>query len=425
MRALILFGVLSCLFSCSEEPPKVETGVVRSKVERSMDPRVVKLRDDLDLLRESEAIAGAHALTPNFEEVAGIESYLLRARVYGLRGDLSSAHPLIEHARARAPQDPRVYATAVELYAAPGQFDTATAELKEGLSVCGMTAELRRAQGVLLLCAGKVGSAQRGLDKLKEAIAADPDLPFCKKPLGQAYLLVARKALADGDKEKALADIHSSLEYDVTDTDAWHFYAEALAAVHDYKKAIEVLQQLLDLERPVHAELALTHKKRGTQLLVSEDRTGALVHFMTAREMGLTDEELGFGAQALRDEAAKDVKLGLEALRQSDLGGARASFERALVYDPKGLAARNHLGVTQFRMSDFAGAADSWRTVLLDASELDVELPDPVHINLAKALMRVDDAEGAMLALKDYLMDEPFGEFVDETRELVTLIEDE
>lgn len=425
MRSLILFGVLLCLTACGEDETSSVREVVRSEVERSTDSRVVKLREDLDLLRENEAIQDLHALGDELSELAGVESYLLQARLLGMRGDLSSAHPLIEAARAAAPEDPRVYATAVELYAAQGQFDTATTELKEGLRVCGVTPELLRAQGILFLCIGKVDSPERGLEKLKAAMLADPDLPFTKRPLGQAYMLVARHELAEGKTDQALADIKASLEYDPSETDAWHFLAEVWSAAQEHEKAIGVLERLIEMEQPLEAELALTHKKAGTKSLITGDRPGALVHFMVAREMGLTDKELGFGAQALRDEAVVLVSEGLVALQESDLGSARLSFEHAIKYDPADLAARNHLGVTQFRMSDYSGAVDSWRTVLLDAGELEVQLPDPVHINLAKALMRLDDAEGALLALKDYLLDEPFGDFVDETRELVTLMQTE
>lgn len=423
MRALIVIGVLLCLTACGEREPVSENEVVRSRVERSTDPRIVKLRDHLDLLREAKAVASLSEIGTELTELAGVEAYLLRARLLGMRGDMSSAHPLIEAARLAAPEDPRVYATAIELYAAPGQFDTATAELKEGLRVCGSTPELLRAQGILFLCLGKANSPERGLEKLKAAMLADPDLPFTKRPLGQAHMLVARHELSEGETDLALADIKLSLEYDPSETDAWHFLAEVWSAAHEHEKAIGVLEQLIEMDQPLEAELALTHKKAGTKSLVTGDRPGALVHFMVAREMGLSDEELGFGAQALRDEAAVLVKEGLAALQESDLGSARLSFEHAIKYDPGDLAARNHLGVTQFRMSDYSGAVDSWRTVLLDAAELELQLPDPVHINLAKALMRLDDAEGALLALKDYLLEEPFGDFVDETRELVTLMQ--
>jgi len=425
MRALIILSVLLCLFSCAEEEPSSTSKVVRSEVERSNDPRVVRLRNDLDLLHEAEAIEAIRQLGDEFEAIAGVESYLLGARLHGLRGDLNNAHPLLEDARRLAPEDPRVYATAVELYAAPGQFDTATEELREGLRICGSTPELLRAQGILFLCIGKVNSPKRGLAKLLAAIEADPDLPFTKRALGQAYLLVARRELSEGNTQQALVDITASLEHDPLETDAWHFLAEVRSAATEHEKAIAVLERLIEMGQPLEAELALTHKRAGTKSLVTDDRSGAVDHFMVAREMGLTDEELGFGAQILRDEAAELVKAGLVLFRESDLGGARSSFERAIEYDPGDLAAHNHLGVVQFRMSDYSGAVDSWRTVLLDAAELDVELPDPVHINLAKALIRMGDAEGALLTLQDYLLEKPFGDYIDETREFVTLMQKE
>lgn len=425
MRAAKLLCLFPLLAACSETTTPSETGEPTVRVDRTRDLRIVQLREDLDLLRESEARETILGLGAQLEALCGVESYLLRARLFAMRGELNAAQPLIETARTQSPNDPRVYATAAEIYAAPGQFETATAEIRDGVRQCGMTPELRRAQGVLHLCKGEPSSAKRGLEKLQEALLEDPELPFMNRALGQAYLLCGRQQLSDGDVKSAYESVRSSLEYDPAEPDALHFRSEVYSALGEHTEAIRDLEKLIELGEPLDAELALTHKKAGVQLLVAHDRPGALEHFVSAREMGLTEEELGFGAQALFDESKKVIEVGLTELRDLDYRGAKDRFRKALHYDPKSLAARNHLGICHFKLGEFEQAADCWRTVLFEASELGLNLPDPVHINLSKALMQMGDSDGAMLALKDYLLDEPFGEFVDETRELVSLMQNE
>lgn len=393
--------------------------------ERCDDARVQRLREHLDLLREDEARESFREIGPFLEDLCGVESYLLRARMHGMLGDLTKAQPLIEEARAAAPDDPRVYATAAELYAGPGQLDTASREIQEGIENCGATPELIRAQGVLHICTGSPTSAERGLKRLQRAKEEDPALPFMQKPLGQAHLLVARQSLAAGDAERALLNVRDSLEYDPSEADSWHFLSEVHAALGEHEKAVKVLEKLIDMGRPLTGELALTCKNAGTAALVELDRPKALEYFMKARELGLSQEELGFGLQALRDAAQKCVEEGLAKFQEYEYVEARERFEQALVFDPEDLAARNHLGLVHFKTSNYDAAVEAWRTVIAQAAELEVTLPEPVHIHLAKALLREGDNEGARLALSEYLLDEPFGDYVDETRDMLAGVPEE
>ena len=69
----------------------------------------------------------------------------------------------------------------------------------------GLTPELQRAAGVLAIVTP--GRTKAGLAMLEEAERLDPGLPFLGRALGQAHLLAAKHAFADGTPELALERI--------------------------------------------------------------------------------------------------------------------------------------------------------------------------------------------------------------------------
>ena len=89
---------------------------------------------------EGEAVAGLRQalefgdlqdIEARFDEVLptlGVEGALLSARLWTMKGNDVEASTRIEFARAEAPDDPRVYATAAELNAASGRIETARDE---------------------------------------------------------------------------------------------------------------------------------------------------------------------------------------------------------------------------------------------------------------------------------------------------------
>ena len=154
-------------------------------------------------------------------------------------------------------------------------------------------------------------------------------------------------------------------------------------------------------------ELALIHQRCGTRLLLERDRAAALEHYLAARALGLDAEGLGFGATLLADEAVAWIDRGIGQREAGDLAAARASFEEALRLDPASLEAQNHLGVARFELGDPRGAAE------LAGDEL---LPEPVHLNLARAWDLAGEPARARRALAAYLEREPDGAWSEATR---------
>ena len=142
--------------------------------------------------------------------------------------------------------------------------------------------------------------------------------------------------------------------------------------------------------------------------LVRGEREAALDFFCSARSHGLGDAELGSGAQILAEAAMQEVAGGIKAYDEGDLGAARARFERAVELDPELLAAQNHLGVVCYRLGDHEGAKRHWGKVWEVAVFEDLELPEAVEVNLARAMLRLGELDQAeellMKALKDSII---------------------
>jgi Tfp pilus assembly protein PilF len=121
----------------------------------------------------------------------------------------------------------------------------------------------------------------------------------------------------------------------------------------------------------------------------------------------------------LRDGAADAVEAGVQALSSTDEAAALARFERALELDPGRLDATHHLGVAAFRGGDLERAIDAWREVLSVAAQEGIQLPDPVQVNLARALLERGDPAAARIALEGYLHRWPLGEHAAATRAML------
>jgi hypothetical protein len=101
------------------------------------------------------------------------------------------------------------------------------------------------------------------------------------------------------------------------------------------------------------------------------------------------------------------------------LDAAETEFRRALEYDPDLMQAQNHLAVVLFKKRNYAEAAHLWQSVIATARAEKIDLPEPVHLNLAKAQVQVGDRTGAELTLEEYLDRQPNGEWVAPTREML------
>lgn len=386
---------------------------VEIRVQRIEGEAITALRLSLEFgdLRDIDA---------RFDEVIptlGVEGALLSARLWTLRGNDVESTSRIEFARAEAPDDPRVYATSAELNAASGRLETAREELRRGVELCGMSPELLRAQGIIELC--RQGGAARGLDLIDWALEHDPELPFVDRPRGQGHLLLAKGAFSEGRKRAALQEVRLALSFDPEDADTKLFLVDALAANGDFPNAVLVLEDLNAHGADRLSELALMHKRAGLAELVLGHREAALEYFVKARAAGLEDDELGSAATMLRTEAEAAMEAGVTAFENRHLVEARENFERALHFDDSLLVVHSQLAVVLFNQREFLPAATHWRRVLDEAMENDIQLPDPIHIFLSKALFGAGEKDAARSVLTAYLEREPAGRWADDTRALL------
>jgi tetratricopeptide (TPR) repeat protein len=387
---------------------------------------LARLRKALDMRRLDDVNALiAHAAD------AGAEAALLEARAAELAGRKSEAMRLLESAIRNAPGDPSVYATAAEIYAAEDKTQTAWAELHRGEDACGESPELWRARGILAI--SQTGGAQKGLEWLEKARQVDPEIPFIDRALGQAHLLVGKACLQalehdqapelkSKDKQDAIEHARASITFDPDEIDAHRFLADALAAADDFEGARAILEELVAKGEKLEPELASMCKRAGIAAMLEHDRAREIEHFLAARKHGLTNAELGFGAQVLAEEAQSQVDAGVQAYEKGDLDVSETHFRRALELEPDELQAENHLAIVLFKKQRYADAAKLWQRVLATARDEKLELPEPVHLNLAKAQVQGGDKVGAELTLEEYLDRQPSGEWAGPTREMLTAL---
>ncbi len=414
-------GIAGCSQEASSAPPaKVQTAAAPIVARKHVhSPELDALRAALDRGDRDGARAALDAATS-----AGQEEALLRARFAALdpSGTMDALRG-IEAARKADPKDPDVYATAAEIYAAHGSFETAWVEIQRGIEACGETPELLRARGVTWIC--RENGAAKGLEQLERARSIDPDLPFMSHALAQAHLLVAKSEQQKKNIDAALSHVRATLQYEPSDVDARRLLSELQGARGDFDGAIATIEALVHDGQPLGAELASLHKKSGMALLLEHDRAKAMEQFALAREGGLSDDELGTGARLLAEEASGRIDKGVAAFEKGDRAGAESLFRSALRFDPTSLAGRNHLAVVLYEDKRCAEAVTLWQGVIADARKELIVLPEPVHLNLAGAQQCAGDVEGACATLHEYLKLEPNGEWIERTRTLLDRLEAE
>lgn len=395
---------------------------------RSDDPRVVQVRaaidaGDLDL---------AGAMIDEAAGLAGpVEGPLLRARLAAYRsgGDLD-ALAFLEQARGVAVDDPRVAATCIEIDAWTGDLPAAEEGLREAgvaLGAADRPPELLRAFAVTILCTP--GARPReALGLLEEALEADPQLPFTRRALGQAHMLVAKELASTGDFANAVVSVERSLEFDSDDLDTLRLKAELLQGANEWGLALQVYEELLAEDLPLEGEAANLYKNAGFWAKANfGDDELAERYLRRALELGLPREALGLVERQLLAELALDrVQAAGLALDGGDLEACEAALDDALHLDPGCRMGRYVLGklyVERAGEGEFEKAVVEWQLVVTNARLDGVELPLPVHLELARhQALGLDDFAGALETLEAYLTLEPEGRWVEQTRALLELL---
>lgn len=382
-------------------------------------PQLVQPADALyvSVSRAIEAGDGAAARRDSLALAPSLHSMLLGARLLALEGDSVGAVRALEAARAARPEQGAVYATAAEIHAAGGRLQSAEDEIRDGLRAAGETPELLRARGVLALC--REGGARTGLGHLLAARRAAPGLEFSTHMLAEAYRLLAAAALGEANPQEAVGFAREAFALAPDDAETRELLADALAAQGDFTGALEQYEGLLSSGRDVRAACALMNVRGATAALLESNRELAIARYSRARALGSSDEELGFGANVLEEELRKVLARGVEATERADWTAARAAFEQALRIEPQLLEAHNQLGIALFRLGDHEGAAASWRAVLERAEREALELPDPVHLNLARALYQLGRRDEVKTLLESWLERHGASEHAAATRDML------
>ena len=399
---------LCCVTACGggsegpSDPPKVPQSLVQSsdRVEEEW-ARTLRRAIEFGDLDYARTVLELHT------EELGVEAELLSARLLTAEGADLDAQRAIERARRLAPKDVRVPGTASEMHSAHGRSQSALDEIKRAYELGGARPEIHRAHGVHFL--SESGRAKEGLQQLERARELDPTLPFLDRATAQAHLLIAKERLAANALNEAMKAVERAFHYDSEEFETRRLLSDVLVAQKRIEDALVVMQGLHADGYPVLGELASMEKQAAFVKLLSNEREAALDLFSQARSHGLSQENLGSGAQMLLDAALSALDEGVLAYEALDLELARARFERAVELDPGLLSAHNHLGVVCYQIEDDEAAIEHWGEVWRVASAEGLILPEPVEINLARAYVRNGDVEDAKRVLRESLAASPKG----------------
>lgn len=354
------------------------------------------------------------------ERVQGFEAGLLRVRGLFLTGDTVSALAELEEAKRLAPDSPEAAAVEIELLATLDRLQGAAEILERAMKQDGRHPALLRAQGVVEL--RNPGHGRQALAALERARALDPELPFLRYPLAQAQVLAGRGELEQAPAE-ALAKARAAAALWPGLLEALELEAEAEVGLLDFGAALELYGEL-ERRGQDHQSLRATLEQRWSTLcLLQRDRAAAVEHALSARKLGLSEAELGYGAELLREAASEALARGRSAAEAHDWPGAEAEFARAHELAPRDLEAENHLAVARFQRGDYRAAAEAWSSVWSSARRTGVALPDPVPLNLAKAWRLAGERKLARSTLDELLDGDPEGPWSREARELLFQLE--
>ena len=389
--------------------------------------------------------------------------------LFACGGSETEAARLIEQARAKAPGDPRVYATAAEIATAGARLGLAQQELEEGFRRCGSVPELVRARGVLNISTpNDLGAARRGLGDLMAARAADPSLPFLDWPQSEAHRLVGQ-VTRGSDPEGAEKHLRAALALDPGNRYAAEALGELLVASGDLDGGLGILNGLIADGLPLHAKVAGLEHGAGMLLLGAGERDRSVEHLARARELGLPDKQMGSGMLVLSSMTLELLEKGRAAMDAGDLEAAEEQFARAVRYspdyapaleslgmvkcqsaigeavelqqagdhigaaeilqgaieaDPASLQARVFLGVSEFELGHYTRASDSWGWAVRTARAEGLEFPEPLHLKLAQALLQAGDGISARSVLAGYLESFPEGRWVAHTHDFTAKLDE-
>jgi tetratricopeptide (TPR) repeat protein len=197
-------------------------------------------------------------------------------------------------------------------------------------------------------------------------------------------------------------------------------------------RSISALCTVRRLLESVSLEAAQEHLRRAVNELEPNSLLAAESAWLTAyaaAEAGQREHALELLAAALSHDPEHSraraefvdlaVEAGVDHLRAGEAAEARRVLADALAADGTRVDARHFLGQALFDAGEYASAAREWELVLSEARDGGLDLPEPVHVHLARALYYAGDESSSRATLEDYLATHPDGPFVEETRSVL------
>ncbi len=387
-----------------------------SSCEEVPEPLRAALREACRALERADLQAAGPSIG-KFAVGSSAWAYVLRARYYNVGQDDVAAVRELEAAKQRFPDCAEIYATGTEIHARAGRMTSAGEELAQGIRRVGPKPALRRAKALTLLV--YTGDATQALSELERARAADPELPFCDSLLARSHLLLGNRALGGKAAEQALAHAREALRLEPDLDDARQLEADAQVALGQFAAALDYYEARLLRAPAGKSALATLYHRAATADLVQGEQDRALQRYLRAKALGLSEAELGHGAQAIQRHVRDLIEQGGQAYEQGQWDAAAAAFEQVLAIDADDLEANNHLAAVCFRKQDYQQAAERWTKVLELARARSVSLPEPVELNLARALHQIGDEASIRRLLDAKLAAEPDWKWAREARDLL------
>ena len=380
---------------------------------RSGDPRLLGARQAL----AAGQSASARTQLDQLGAAAGVEGPLCEARLALWNNEILQAHAAVERARALAPADSRVFATSAEILALTERGADADDEVRAGIEVAGLTPDLRRAQAVRLLT--QSGRGPTALALLEAAQVADPDLPYMDWPLSQAYLLTARADLGQAGGAAAVEHALLALQYDPGLAEAHVVLGDGYSGILDFTSALAAYRMAEEAGLDTKRELVDTHLRAGMAARMLKDDKSAVHHYLAARGYGISNEELGSGADYLVSRGDLAAKQAEEAESAGNPDLAEQHLKVALDLDPRNLGALDHLANLRFRGKNYDGAAVAWQVLVDFERDASQGRDSATHLNLGRALVLGGRSKEARGHLQTYLDLFPSGPKAEDTREML------
>lgn len=281
------------------------------------------------------------------------------------------------------------------------ETDAARKAFEDALALDPSFAEGHVNLALILAQTGELSEAHEHLDR---AIALYGET----QPASRPYFLRAKVWRAQGDNDRAIADLERATSVDPADTDALFDLSQLKHSNGDMDGAFTAARKVVDL----NPNFASAQSWLGQLYLENDDAALAVKHLGVARSLGMDDkatlyclaralratgktedarrvEQQVIEKQHLSDQAGKVLftasglnEEGLALEHQGDLPGASEKYRKAVDLDPTGYGFRLNYALALCRLGKWQEAITQLHEVLKE---------DPNNADAAKALFAAQE----------------------------------